>query len=651
MHNKKRIYFVQTVFVFNNEYFLPYAVGMLAANAFSDSVINDSFTIADLIYKSDGIESTADSIKDPDVVAFSCYMWNYRFNLKLAEVLKKRYPDCKIIFGGHQITDGKDWLKKYGFIDYTIYGEGEPTFKKLMLSFLGKVEISDINNVCYRNGDEIISNKTVSITEDVNSYPSPYLSGIFDEIIKKSGDKFAAILETNRGCPHHCSYCDWGDYAVKMRKFSYERVCAEIDWMGKNNIAFVDITDSNFGLFDCDEKYIDELIAAKNKYGYPTGINLTFTKNSTEKIFRMNKKLFENSMSRGATLSMQSLSPAALENIGRKNMPIENYIELLKLYNESSIPAYTELILGLPGETYESFCKGMEFLLENGQHNSIRVFFCELLPNSVMSQPEYIKKFGIKSIKRDFVTRSGPSVCAGIDGKSEIVVATATMNEEKMLDAALFSFIIQVFHNYGLLRFIAIYLHEVRGISYSDFYNGLMEWFTANPDTFSGRMYKQFKLIHKKALKGECSDTYHNEALGDIEFNLTDGAFLQYVRQYDTFLDEVSEYLASLFGEDKNISELKELQRTVINRPSDKQRFAVLTYNWIQYFDNIIAMKPCELIKTKPYTLTVTPKKEHGELESYIVSVIIKGRRLGASIALNDSESCKITNATPPDPQ
>ena len=89
-------------------------------------------------------------------------------------------------------------------------------------------------------------------------------------------------------------------------------------------------------------------------------------------------------------------------NIGRKNLTMEHFASLMKKYNEAGIPTYSELILGLPAETKESFCKGICKLLENGQHNSVSVYHCEVLPNSELAQPEYIEKHKIEIYTNDF---------------------------------------------------------------------------------------------------------------------------------------------------------------------------------------------------------------------------------------------------------
>ena len=102
-------------------------------------------------------------------------------------------------------------------------------------------------------------------------------------------------------------------------------------------------------------------------------------------------------MSKGATLSFQSMDETVLLNINRKNMPLSKFKQLMKLYHENGIPTYSEIILGLPGETYHTFKEGLEQLLEYGQHMAITFFNCEVLNNARMNAPDYLQQFGIKS--------------------------------------------------------------------------------------------------------------------------------------------------------------------------------------------------------------------------------------------------------------
>ena len=77
-------------------------------------------------------------------------------------------------------------------------------------------------------------------------------------------------------------------------------------------------------------------------------------------------------LNKGVTLSMQTLSEEALSNIKRSNIKLSSYFELQKRFINDNVPTYSDLILGLPGETYESFVEGLCKLVESGQHNRIQ---------------------------------------------------------------------------------------------------------------------------------------------------------------------------------------------------------------------------------------------------------------------------------------
>lgn len=637
---KRNVYFVQTGCVFNGEHFLPYASGVIASYAFSKPEICESYQFAGIIYKCDDFNETVDSIKEPNVVAFSNYMWNYKFNLKLAQALKKKFPDVCIIFGGHQIADTEQWLKENEFVDFAIFGEGEVVFSQILGKLCGDKAFDEIPNISFRKNGEIIKTHDEKICMDINTIPSPYLSGFFDQIVRNNTDKFAAVIETTRGCPYHCAYCDWGDYDLPFRRFSKDRVLQEIKWIAENKIVFVVFADSNFGMVESDNEIVDAFIDAKKTYGYPKAIEMAFAKFSSERIFEMNKKIYENNMSRGATLSMQTLSPAALKNIGRENMTRENFSDLMKLYSGHNIPAYTELILGLPGETYESFCEGIDYLLDNGQHNSIHVFCCEVLPNALMGKKEYIEKHGIQTLKRDFVLRNGENA-QGMSGSSEIIVGTNDMGRDDFVRALLYSFLIQVFHNFGLLRIPAMYFHYEKGLKYFDFYNKLLNWLCDNSESYTGAIFNRFLDKYRGFVTGKGLDVYENSDYGNTQFNLPDGAFLELMKNHSQVYKDLTTFIKNNFGdmfEEDVMDELLDFQKAIVRKPENKKTILRMDHNWIEYYFNL-TKKGKALIKKEQVTIEINESNEYNDEKSYAEAVLIKGRRTGKSLAINDTSS------------
>jgi hypothetical protein len=127
--------------------------------------------------------------------------------------------------------------------------------------------------------------------------------------------------------------------------------------------------------------------------------------------------------------------------------------------------------LGFPGETYDSFVNGLCEALDLGQHNSINVHFCEVLPNARMAQQEYLDKFGIKTVTSALSQPHCESDNEDyMSGCSRIVVETETMSRDEWKRACRFSACLVAMHNYGLLSCFAIfYSHNEKNLSYHDF--------------------------------------------------------------------------------------------------------------------------------------------------------------------------------------
>lgn len=279
-------------------------------------------------------------------------------------------------------------------IDYLLHGEGEVIFRRLLRSLIGLDNAADIPGISMRTENGILTNPEMISTEC--DFPSPYTNGYFDSILAENPDTaFMAMLETSRGCPNSCAYCDWSSMKSKIRKFPLERIYSDIEWISSHKIFGLGGADSNFGMFSRDTEITDKIVEAKRKTGYPVKFQTSYEKNSSKTVFDIGMKLEEAGLSKGITLSFQSMDEETLRNIGRHNISTEFFSELMALYNKAGIPTYTELILGLPGETCRSFVDSLDKLLTLGQHNAIYIHNCEWLPCSIMGQKNYVEKYKI----------------------------------------------------------------------------------------------------------------------------------------------------------------------------------------------------------------------------------------------------------------
>ena len=467
-----------------NAHYLPYSVGVLWSYAQSFPKINENFELDKLIWLRGNLEEALDSIKHSDVAAFSAYVWNKNYNYALAKQFKEQNPNAFIIFGGPEMPiTKKDIFERYPFIDVVVKGEGEITFKNLLERLAENQSYEDIpgllineNLVAHDTGES----QRIDTLEDI---PSPYLTGVFDNLITETtGVEWNATLETNRGCPYACTFCDWGSLTYnKVKKFDLQRVFDELEWIGKNKCGFVSITDANFGMFiERDNAIADKLLEVQAKYGYPYTFSVAWAKNQKAEVFDIVFKLIKSpKFNQGLTVSVQSMDLDVLENIKRKNLDQHKISEIFDLCDKNNVPVYTEVILGLPGETKQSWKEGFWKLFRAGNHVGITVLQAQMLENAEMNLLQK-KLYGIRSVPvYDYM--SGSYNYDELQEAVEVVTATKDMPFEDMLDSQVFSWYINTFHINGLTTYISRFLQKKHNIDYEEFYNRFFDFLQNDP--------------------------------------------------------------------------------------------------------------------------------------------------------------------------
>ncbi len=627
MSNKKNIYLVQAGCLYGDTYYLPYAVGMLAAYAFNDEHIAEEYELKRIIYSLEDIDESIEGLDNPFFVGFSNSIWNYQYNLEYAERLKSRYPECIIEFGGHHIPPSTEYLDKYSFIDILIHRKGEEAFKGVLEELTkNDPDFSAIPNISFRTSRGIAT-QTPEKQITISDYPSPYLNGVFDDIIKNKNYRFSCVLETNRGCPYNCCYCDWGELNSKVRLFPLEKVLAELEWMSENKMEFVYCVDANFGMFPRDEIIARKLAQLKTENGYPNRLQVSYSKSNHDRVFRINKLLADHGIGKGATLALQSLSPDVLDNIGRTNISREEYASQIARYRDAGISTYTELILGLPGETYESFTRGLCEILELGQHSSVSAYYCELLPNSLLSTKEYIDKFKIKTVSTSLNQYHCENMDNMLSGFSSIIVETATMSVRDWIRANEFSTCVQSMHHFGILQCVAMYIRHEYDVSYYDFYTELYS-FILNESVFLKNIFEMVSDVLNKFVSGQGGLTYQAEPFGKITYPLEEAVFLLCLYDFDLFLDEISVFVRRYIKDEDFLNQLLRYQKSVVLRPTVDEFKNEFEYDFEKYFGAILRNEYEPLKKENTLYKFSTPFRTE-DWTHYAREIVWYGRRNG----------------------
>lgn len=632
---KKKVYLVQIALSYSSPCFLPYSMGCIAAYLKKDSDITKHYEIADVIGMREKIQDILKRFDNPDFVAFTNFVWNLEYNKELAKELKRIYPDVKIIFGGHSVPKDSSFLDKYEFIDYLMHNEGEETTALFLKALENGDDLSEVPNLSYRGNNGNITTREYH-PENISDYPSPYTEGIFDHLLREFPDvEFHATLETNRGCPYTCSYCEWC-FTHKVRKFSMEKIKSEIEWIAKNKIRYCYCADANFGILDRDIEIAQYVVDQKNKHGYPEVFKPCYAKDSDDTVFEAGYLLNSNHIDKGVTLAYQTLDLQTLENIGRKNLTLEHFSDLYARYSESGIPTYTELILGLPGETYESFCKGICSLLESGQSNSMTVYECQVYDNSPMGNPEYREKHGIKVSRiPSFGIHYNPDY-NGVQEYMDIITETATMPKDDWVKAYMFSVVLQTFHHLGLTRYFAIYLNKEKGISYYDFYSMLFNYIY---NECNGYLHDLFVELYNRKTDTETADwTYQKDVFGTTGWYFEEGAFLELALRFEDFQHDIKPFLKKFDIDEKIFDNLYRYQTELIRKLGTEEVHLELEYNFYPFFKAIEEGEHIDLIQVGN-TLDIKSNKVVFSWAEYAKEFVWFGKRYSATLMINPRES------------
>ncbi|MBO5420454.1 MAG: DUF4080 domain-containing protein [Clostridia bacterium] len=281
----------------------------------------------------------------PDVVAFSCYIWNITKTLEICSVLKRTHG-CKIVLGGPEVAyRPKDVLEKYSFVDFVLSGEGEWSFPDFLDNMNG--DFATVFGLTYRKNDEII---TTPEREYMDSPPSPYSDEFFENLNGR-----ISYIETARGCPYRCAFCLSGRCSP-LRFFNIERVKNDIIRLAQSGTQTVKFVDRTFNANS--ERANEILLFIKENYGKEIPETVCFHFEIAGDILKESTLEILSSMPYGAVqleVGMQSFNEETLKIINRKTNTKKLVDNIRKLISFNNMHIHIDLIAGLTGEDLESF--------------------------------------------------------------------------------------------------------------------------------------------------------------------------------------------------------------------------------------------------------------------------------------------------------
>lgn len=329
----------------------------------------------------DRIEKILEGIMEekPNIVVFSCYIWNMEFVNRLAELIKLVDTKIEILYGGPEVSfEGKEFLEKHPG-EYVISGEGEDTFRDFIEYKLGSKDINTIEGLYYKENN-IVKFNGERAPMDMNKliFPYTYEDNIENKIV---------YYEASRGCPFKCKYC-LSSTMNGVRFLNLERVKKELLYFIDKKIKLVKFVDRTF---NCNREFTKEIWTflseqdTKTKFHFEIAADL-LSNDEIEILNRAPKGRFQ------LEIGVQTTNPEVLKNINRY-ITFENLKEkVIKVAKKNNMIQHLDLIAGLPGEDYNSFKKSF-----NDVHSlypdEIQLGFLKLLKGSSMR--EEVQKWGI----------------------------------------------------------------------------------------------------------------------------------------------------------------------------------------------------------------------------------------------------------------
>lgn len=316
----------------------------------------------------------------PDVVAFSCYIWNMEYVNRLSEHIKLIDKNIEILYGGPEVSyEGKEFLEE-SVGDYVIVGEGEATFRDFVKFKLEEKDIENIRGLYYKDKKDKVLFNGFREELDMNKLVFPY--EIDDNL-----DNKIVYYEASRGCPFKCKYC-LSSVMNGVRFLDVERVKKELKFFMDNGVELVKFVDRTF---NCNKKYSMDIWNFLSRQDTKTRFHFEIAADllSEEEIEILNKAPKGRFQ---LEVGVQTSNTEVLKNINRI-ITFENVSEkVIKVAENKNVIQHLDLIAGLPGEDYNSFRKSFNDV-HSLRPDEIQLGFLKLLKGSAML--DEAKKWGI----------------------------------------------------------------------------------------------------------------------------------------------------------------------------------------------------------------------------------------------------------------
>ena len=525
----------------------------------------------------------------PDVIGFSCYIWNIDMILEISSSIKKILPHTFIFLGGPEVSfSGDDILKNNSFIDLIIKGEGEKT----VLSLLNRIEDREKNfcgipGITFRYKGQIMSSPPAE-PMDLNHIPFPYNN------IEEMENRII-YYESQRGCPYNCGFC-LSSIDGKPRFLSNDRIKADLDFFIKNNVKQVKFVDRTFNCNKGHARFIWEYIMRNDngKTNFHMEIeahalnddDIDFLKNARKGLFQ-----FEIGVQSTNTKTLGAVSRNAdFETIKRK---------VNKIKAAKNIHVHLDLIAGLPFEDYASFKKSF---------------------NDVYSlRPEQLQLGFLKLLKGSALRRDAQKHGIVYNEKAPYeVLFTREMPFEDMLRLKAIEEMVETYYNSFKIITAEKFISSMFPSAF-DFYEALGEYWVSNG----------FHAVNHS--KNQLYEVLFNFC---IQSGLTaeNQSIAEQLMRFDLLLSDNIKTLPAFMKED-NSEEFKAIKREFFNSAQNREKY-------LPDFSGFTSSQLSRMCRVEPFHIDVKEFAESGRIINKKTYILYNYQ--SRDIITNHAQSVKI---------
>jgi radical SAM superfamily enzyme YgiQ (UPF0313 family) len=335
---------------------------------------------------------------EPDLIGFSVYVWSTGQSLKMAADLRKVLPKTIILFGGpsarRSVFDLAPWRVMSKAIDALCEGDGEAVIQDVMsLPVIDHDALATVGGLVIHQADGSWKDTAPARSMSMQDIPSPYELGTMPM-------GAVAYLETFRGCPLGCRFCEWGITRAARDVFSADCIAAELAHFRKLQAPAVFLLDAGLNL---NARAFRNLVEAQNREGFLSEA-LFWAEIYPTAIKEDHIEFLRNVGTSYLGVGLQSIDPVVLAaqdrpyDMSKLGPSVERLAEVA---NQE-----VQIILGLPGDTPDGFRRTLDYALSLPVW-AVRVYHCLVLPDALLtrSRPEWRVQFDPRTMA--MVSNSG----------------------------------------------------------------------------------------------------------------------------------------------------------------------------------------------------------------------------------------------------